>query len=98
MTCGCRQTPEPDSAPSDSDCRFCAKTTVWWAPHKSCYVYRCSNPAMLTDPPEWAYGNTRRATAGDSPNGEIIEGAGWISVRSCFCTCPRCKHFEPRKS
>ena len=50
---------------------------------------------MLTDPPEWAYGNTRKATVGDSPTGAIIEDADYIAVRSCFCRCGKCKHFTP---
>ena len=48
---------------------------------------------MITDPPEWAFGNTRRATVGDSPAGAILPDADWIAVRSCFCRCGRCKHF-----
>ena len=93
MTCGCKKNPEPGETSPMADCRFCTRTSVWWARHKSCYVWRCSNPAMLTDPSEWAYGNTRKATEGDSPNGKIIEGADWIAVRSCFCRCDRCKHY-----
>ena len=93
MTCGCRKPGAVQNAPSETDCRFCVKTSVWWAPHKSCYVFRCSNPDMLTDPPQWAFGNTRRATVGDSPNGAILPDADYIAVRSCFCRCDRCKHF-----
>lgn len=93
MTCGCKKVSVPADAPSATDCRFCVRTTTWWAPHKSCYVFRCSNQLMLTDPPEWAYGNTRKATVGDTPNGTIIEDADWISVRSCFCNGKRCKNF-----
>ena len=48
---------------------------------------------MKTDPPEWAFGNTRRPTVGDSPHGDIIENADYIAVRSCFCRCDRCKHY-----
>lgn len=95
MTCGCVQDPGQvrGRVPSPAGCRFCTETRVWWAPHKSCYVFRCSNPVMLTDPPEWAFGNTRRATVGDTPKGAVIEDADWIAVRSCFCRCEKCPHF-----
>lgn len=73
---------------------MCEKTSVWWSPNHACYVFRCHNLAkMLADPPEWAFGNTRRPTVGDSPNGAVIEDADYIAVRSCFCRCDRCKHF-----
>ncbi len=94
MACGCQKDFAGAEKLLSSRCRFCTPTSVWWAPHKSCYAWRCSNPAMLTDPPEWAFGNTRRATEGDSPHGAVLEGADYIAVRSCFCRCDRCKHFE----
>lgn len=74
-------------------CQFCTETQNWWGRYTACYVYHCSNPAILTDPPEWAYGNTRKATVGDSSTGRVIEDADYIAVRSCFCRCERCKHF-----
>lgn len=98
MTCGCKKNGATQNAPSETDCRFCVKTSVWWARHKSCYVFRCSNPIMLSDPPEWAYGNTRRATEDDSPNGQVIEDADYIAVRSCFCRCGKCPHYTTDSS
>ncbi len=92
MTCKCTKDREEDY------CRFCRPTRVWWNRNESCWAWRCSNPAMLTDPPEWAFGNTRRATVGDSAAGAILPDADWIAVRSCFCRCGRCPHFEPRPS
>ena len=89
MACKCRQT----NPKGRNLCRFCGTTPNWWSPRHACYLWHCSNPAMLTDPPEWAFGNTRRATVGDSPTGEILENADYIAVRSCFCRCDRCKHF-----
>ena len=94
MACNCPSSGMPVRGPAAAKCRFRTETRVWWAPRKSCYVFRCANPAMLTSPPEWAFGNTRKATVGDSPGGEIIEGADWIAVRSCFCRCAKCPHFS----
>ena len=90
MTCKCSK------LRSGSYCRFCTPTSVWWNRNESCWVWRCTNPAMLTDPPEWAFGNTRRATVDDSPTGAVIEDADWVAVRSCFCTSEQCKHFCTR--
>lgn len=94
MVCRCRQT----NPAGRNLCRFCTPKTVWWSPQHACHAWLCSNPAMLTDPPEWAFGNTRRATVGDSPNGAVIENADYIAVRSCFCRCGKCPHFTPRPS
>ena len=91
MACKCSK--EGTGPRRVSKCRFSTPTSVWWARHHSCYLWHCSNPAMKTDPPEWAFGNTRRPTVGDSPHGDIIENAGYIAVRSCFCRCDRCKHY-----
>jgi len=89
MTCRCKQT-----NPTGRDlCRFCTPTSVWWNRNETCWLWHCSNPAMKTDPPEWAFGNTRRATVGDSPAGAILPDADYIAVRSCFCRCERCPHF-----
>ncbi|MBR5626368.1 MAG: hypothetical protein IKW74_01945, partial [Thermoguttaceae bacterium] len=96
MTCGCGKDRSAVQVRS-SGCRFCCPTAVWWRPNVSCYAWRCYNPLMLSDPPEWAYGNTRKATVGDVPFGAIIEGADYILVRSCFCQRGRCKHFMTRE-
>lgn len=91
MTCECKkEMPEPERA---GLCIYCCPTETWWRRYTACYVFRCSCPSMLTDPPEWAFGNTRRATVGDSPTGAIIEGADYIAVRSCFCRCGKCPHY-----
>ena len=49
-----------------------------------------------TGSPIWAVGGTRRATADDTAKGEIIEGAVYICVRSCFCRVGKCSHFRER--
>lgn len=95
MTCKCaRNGGKFRSWKHGSTCKMCTETRVWWNRGESCWVFRCRNVTkMLTDPPEWAFGNTRRATVGDSPAGDIIENADYIAVRSCFCRCGRCKHY-----
>ncbi len=90
ITCSC---PKPDKMGHVSECKFVTPTNVWWGKNLSCYAWRCSNPLMLTDPPNWAYGNSRRATVGDVISGALIENANYIAVRSCYCKCSRCKHF-----
>lgn len=91
MPCNC---PRDDRAAiAVSDCRYSTPTRVWWNRGQSCMTNRCANPLLLTDPPEWAFGNTRRATVGDSPTGAIIEDADYIAVRSCFCRCGKCPHY-----
>ncbi len=91
MTCGCNK----ETSGGQPDCAFCCRTRVWWNRGYACYAWRCYNvEKMLTAPPEWAVGATRRATVGDVATGTILEDADYIAVRSCFCNCKRCKHFE----
>ena len=84
MTCGCGKDRLSVQVRSNG-CRFCCPSSVWWRPKVSCYAWRCYNPLMLSQPPEWAFG--------DSFDGEIVEGADWIVVRSCFCRREMCPHF-----
>ena len=95
MTCGCGKDRSAVQVRS-SGCRFCCPTAVWWRPNVSCYAWRCYNPLMLSQPPEWAFGNARKATVGDAFDEAIIEGADWIVVRSCFCREEKCSLFETR--
>lgn len=92
MTCGCKKEMESEQT---GLCRHCCPTDTWWRRYTACYVYRCFCPLMMSDPPEWAYGNTRRATSDDTAGGKIIEDADYICVRSCFCRKEKCKHYTP---
>ena len=77
-------------------CRYCQQTETKWRKYSACSVAHCSNlESMLTDPPIWAVGGTRRATADDTAGGKIIEDADYICVRSCFCRKEKCKHYTP---
>ena len=96
MTCGCGKDRSAAQVKL-SGCRFCCPGAVWWRPKVSCYAWWCYNPLILSDPPEWAYGNARKATAGDAFDGEIVEGADYIVVRSCFCREEKCPHFISRE-
>ena len=92
MPCNCPKT--TDAPIEEHGCLFCTPTRVWWNRGQSCLVNRCYNvEKMLTVPPEWAVGATRRATVGDLPNGAVIEDADYIAVRSCFCRCGKCPHY-----
>lgn len=91
MACNCKKKTPPVVK---SPCRFSKTTGKPWNAGFICSVWRCYNvDKMLADPPEWAYGGTRRATVDDSPKGAVIEDADYIAVRSCFCRCGKCPHY-----
>lgn len=89
MTCKCKK------RRTAALCEHAEHTRVPWGLNEACYVTRCSNPNVLTDPPEWA-ATVRLATVGDTLSGEVIEGAGYVAVRSCFCREAKCPHFVAR--
>lgn len=80
-------------------CQYCTLTETRWRKYSACSVAHCANlQLMLSDPPIWAVGGTRKATSDDTISGMIIENANYICVRSCFCRREKCPHYTHQTS
>lgn len=102
-SCGESYRPPDDTIRRSVLCRFCEPTEVkWLARGVRCFVFHCrfeeavrGKSAALV-----ASGHVRIATKNDvvildAPvSDQIIEGADYVNVRSCYCNNKNCAYYE----